>query len=97
MFPDTVTPDDEVVKTALHHHLVSRYTSLVAVEEVVSRPQGSNLRNNQLKTNMPKGWQHDKIFGSSAKTATNSGMLLLIGCLALTLGILLRTRAWRLR
>ncbi len=87
----------EVVKTALSHHLTSRYTSLVAVEEVVSRPQNSGLENQQVKTNMPQGWQHDKVFGASAKTATPSGMLLLIGSIVLVLGILLRSQTWRFR
>jgi len=77
----------QVLETALKHHLVSRYTSLVAVEEKVSRPQHSTVQNKQLKTNLPNGWQHDKVFGPSAQTATNSELLLLIGTIFLFLGM----------
>jgi Ca-activated chloride channel family protein len=87
----------EVVKTALNHHLISRYTSLVAVEEVVSRPQNSGLENQQIKTNLPQGWQHAKVFGASSKTATPSTMLLLVGSITLLVGLLLCRQAWRFR
>jgi Ca-activated chloride channel family protein len=84
----------QVLDTALKHHLVSRYTSLVAVEEKISRPQDSTFQNKQLKTNLPNGWQHDKVFGPSAQTATNSELLLLIGAIFLVLGtvVILRQR-----
>jgi Ca-activated chloride channel family protein len=87
----------EIVKTALNHHLISRYTSLVAVEEVVSRPQNSSLENQQIKTNMPLGWKHAKVFGTSSKTATPSAMLILVGSITLLVGILLCRQAWRFR
>ncbi|MDJ0623913.1 MAG: marine proteobacterial sortase target protein [Desulfocapsaceae bacterium] len=86
----------EVLKTALKHHLVSRYTSLVAVEDKISRPQDRTVQNKQLKTNLPSGWQHDKVFGTSAQTATNSQLLLFIGCILLVLGTLLILRQRRL-
>lgn len=87
----------EVLKTALTHQLISKYTSLVAVEDAVSRPQGSNLENRQVRTNMPKGWQHNKVFGTSSQTATNSELLLVGGLLMMILGVLLRARNWRLK
>ena len=86
----------EVLKTALKHHLVSRYTSLVAVEEEISRPQNNAVQNAQLKTNLPAGWQHGKVFGSSAQTATKSELLLVIGIIFLFIGALLIMRQRRM-
>ena len=86
----------EVIDTALQHHLVTRYTSLVAVEQKVSRPVEQNLNSGQVKSNMPQGWQHNKVFGTSSRTATHSHAALIMGVLALLLGaILLRNTSRR--
>ena len=47
----------EVLETALNHHLVSRYTSLVAVDITPSRRGYENLNARMAATGMPKGWQ----------------------------------------
>jgi len=94
--PDKQAIQSDITHTALKHHLVSLYTSLVAVEEKVSRPQHSTVQNKQLKTNLPNGWQHDKVFGPSAQTATNSELLLLIGAIFLVLGMVVILRQRRL-
>ena len=70
---------NEVAELALDNHLVSRYTSLVAVEQKVSRPGNKPLHKNRQKTNLPAGWQYDKVFAGSAATATPSTMFLLMG------------------
>jgi len=83
----------QVLATALSHHLVSRYTSLVAVEQKVSRPVDKTLKKTALKTNMPAGWQHGKVFGGTARTATPAQLFLVIGLLLCTAAaILLRQR-----
>ena len=69
----------EIIKLALQNHLVSRYTSLVAVEQKISRPGKSPLQQNRLKTNLPAGWQYDKVFAGSAATATPSTLFLFAG------------------
>lgn len=46
----------EITETALRHHLVSRYTSLVAVEQVVSRPAGAPSVARDVPRNLPHGW-----------------------------------------
>ncbi len=79
----------QVTDTALEHHLVSRYTSLVAVEQQISRPQEELLASHQLKTNLPQGWQHSKVFGTTARTATASPLVLLAGTLLLLLSLLI--------
>ena len=78
-----------VLATALEHHLVSDCTSLVAVEQQVARPAEKDLASAHLKTNLPQGWQYDKVFGGTAKTATPSELLMILGVLLLLLALLL--------
>jgi len=53
-----------IVELGLTHHLVTKHTSLVAVEHVVSRPQNEQLDSSAVPTNLPKGWVYDGVFGS---------------------------------
>ena len=57
---------EQILAVALEHHLVSKYTSLVAVEEKVSRPDGEQLHKAPLKTNLPAGWERERVFGGGA-------------------------------
>ena len=52
-----------ILKTALAHNLVSRLTSLVAVDLTPSRPQGDTLATRKLPLELPQGWNFDKVFG----------------------------------
>ena len=74
----------DVILTALQHHLVSRYTSLVAVDVTPARPENENMNSKMAKTNMPKGWQYNKVF-SLPQTATVSELCFILGALALML------------
>lgn len=47
---------DAVLKVALPHQIISKYTSLVAIDKPVSRPSGEALRSQAVPTNPPKGW-----------------------------------------
>ncbi len=91
----------QVTETALEHQLVSRYTSLVAVEEQVARPETAELTRQQVKTNLPQGWQYTKVFGTAAQTGTRSPLLLVIGLLLAAAGVLMvrhgrhKRSAWR--
>ena len=69
----------EITELALQNHLVSRYTSLVAVEQKISRPGNTPLHKNKQKTNLPAGWQYNKVFAGNAATATPATMFLLMG------------------
>ena len=53
--------DGEILKTALAHHLVSRLTSLVAVDITPSRPIGDQLVNARVPTQLPEGWDFAKL------------------------------------
>ncbi|MCH7637548.1 MAG: VWA domain-containing protein [Proteobacteria bacterium] len=76
------------VKTALTHHLVSKYTSLVAVDKTPVRPAGAGLTSEQVANLMPYGQSGAVIFGLPA-TATNAEILRLTGLAALLAALLL--------
>lgn len=82
----------QVLSTALAHHLISKYTSLVAVEQRVSRPADKELQQAAMKTNLPAGGQANKVFAGSARTATPAQLQIVIGVLLLLLGLFLLRR-----
>lgn len=45
----------QITQLALDHHFVTQYTSLVAVEKVISRPEGVTANDKLVKTHLPKG------------------------------------------
>jgi Ca-activated chloride channel family protein len=57
-----------VTATALRHHIVSRYTSLVAAEKAVSRPADEPVFPRDVPRNLPDGWVFEKVFGDVLKT-----------------------------
>jgi Ca-activated chloride channel family protein len=73
-----------VLDVALRHHLVSKYTSLVAVDVTPARPADAALRSHALATNLPHGWDYDAVFGMG-QGATDAPLHLLIGFIALLL------------
>jgi Ca-activated chloride channel family protein len=52
-----------VIRVALEHHLVSAYTSLVAVDVTPVRPGDAPLESHALETNVPHGWEYTAVFG----------------------------------
>ncbi len=70
---------------ALAHHLVSKYTSLVAVDVTPTRPEDAELKGGAVPTNLPAGWQYGKVFGNLPKGATPGRFYLLTALLALVL------------
>ena len=87
----------EVVHTALEHHLMSKYTSLVAVDENPSRPEGQPLGKGVVKNHLPQGWQSSPIFAGGLQTATPSFFLKVTGFLLLLISSLMYLRPWYLR
>lgn len=55
--------DKEITQVALEHHLVSRLTSLVAVDKTPARPAGEDVTRTDVPLNLPAGWEFDKVFG----------------------------------
>jgi Ca-activated chloride channel family protein len=55
--------DKTILALALEHQLVSRLTSLVAVDKTPNRPEGEPLKLAELPLNLPAGWDFAKVFG----------------------------------
>jgi Ca-activated chloride channel homolog len=55
--------DSTILALALEHQLVSRLTSLIAVDTTPSRPEGEALKLAELPINLPAGWDFAKLFG----------------------------------
>ena len=77
-----------VINTALSHHLVSKFTSLVAVDKTPVRPENSRLTTEQVPNLLPYGQSMNAIFGFPA-TATNAGAYRMNGMLLLIAGLFL--------
>jgi Ca-activated chloride channel family protein len=85
----------QVIDLALAHHLVSRYTSLVAVDVTPTRPPGKDVRTRAMPTSLPAGWSYEQVFGSLPQGGTASRFYLLTALVAVVLGLALRQlRTW---
>jgi len=74
-----------VLDTALHHHLVSRFTSLVAVDTTpTGAPTPSATR--PIPLELPAGWEPPFVVGNLPQTATPAPLLFLLGLIALAGG-----------
>ena len=86
-----------VIDVALQHHLVSRYTSLVAVDVTPSRPIDAELDSKALPVNLPTGQVHTKIFGRHAQTATPAQLQIIIGTILLLVAFIVSHRKQLMR
>ena len=59
--------DKTILALALEHHLVTRLTSLVAVDATPSRSEGEPLKLSELPLNLPAGWDFAKVFGEQPR------------------------------
>ena len=86
----------DVVATALKHHLVSKFTSLIAVDKTPARPMNASLNKEQVPSLLPYGQSAAAIFGITP-TATSAGIYRLNGVLLMLIGWLLfiYLRFWR--
>ncbi|MFK4512080.1 marine proteobacterial sortase target protein [Bradyrhizobium daqingense] len=55
--------DKAILALALDHQIVTRLTSLVAIDKTPSRPEGEPLKLSELPLNLPAGWDFEKVFG----------------------------------
>ncbi|HYT97326.1 MAG TPA: marine proteobacterial sortase target protein, partial [Casimicrobiaceae bacterium] len=76
----------DVIGVALAHHLVSSYTSLVAVDVTPTAPAGVAEQRSALPTNLPDGLAYGAIFGVP-QTATPAPLLTVAGALTLLLAL----------
>jgi Ca-activated chloride channel family protein len=82
-----------VVALGLEHHLVTKHTSLVAVDVTPSRPDGAGLHTAALPTNLPQGWVYESVFGELPQTATPAPYHALVAILWLLAAAALRMAA----
>ena len=73
----------QVVELALAHHLVSKHTSLVAVDRTPTAPPGTVPETRALPVNLPAGWSAEHVNVRLPQTATPAELLLLLGLAAL--------------
>lgn len=57
--------DKAIEGLGLKHHLVTRLTSLVAIDVTPSRPSETPLDTKKVPLNLPDGWRMDKLFGDA--------------------------------
>ncbi|MEK9283280.1 MULTISPECIES: marine proteobacterial sortase target protein [unclassified Bradyrhizobium] len=62
--------DKAILALALDHQIVTRLTSLVAVDKTPSRPAGEPLKLSELPINLPAGWDFEKVFGERPQVPT---------------------------
>ncbi|KLN61261.1 hypothetical protein WH96_07930 [Kiloniella spongiae] len=55
--------DQEILDTATKYGLVSKMTSLVAVDITPTRPTGTDYSSQEIALNLPAGWDFEKVFG----------------------------------
>jgi Ca-activated chloride channel family protein len=79
----------EIVRVALAHHLVSQYTSLVAVDVTPTAPPGIDVKTAAVPGNLPDGQEFEKIFGGLPQTATPAARDIAIAVAALLVALLL--------
>ncbi len=77
----------EVIDIALTHQLMSPYTSFVAVEEKISRPKNSTLKNNEIPNLLPKGQTLKKV--NYPQTATSLWLNAILGSFSILLTLFL--------
>jgi len=76
-----------IVAHAVRYKLVTRFTSLVAVEDIVVNPGGQSDKA-AVPTELPAGWQLDKVAGPGA-TGTADEFLRVLGLALLLIGVVM--------
>ena len=60
-FINDVQYEKQVKDIGLKHQLITKFTSLIAVDPIVSRDQSSPLLSHQIAHNIPDGWENPEI------------------------------------
>jgi len=79
----------QITKTALAHHLVSQYTSLVAVDVTPTRPADVQSNTRKVADPVPKGTSNQLVqtSGSLPQTATSALLKIIVGFILIGLAI----------
>ena len=79
---------DAIVNVALSHHLVSKFTSLVAVDKTPARSKQNPLKSTAVATNKPAGWKMKQL----PQTATPATLQIVLGLGLLLIMVFVRRR-----
>jgi Ca-activated chloride channel family protein len=60
---------EDSLKLAVAYQLISRYTSLIAIDPMPVRPRNEPVDTRQVPTNLPDGWTYEAVFGSQHASA----------------------------
>ncbi len=91
LMEQSLDDDFELVKkiitnVALEHRLVSKFTSLIAVDLSPIRPSNKKLNSHAVPGHLPLNWQYDSVFGHEfPDTATDARFNFIIGILLMLL------------
>ena len=62
----------DIVDLSIKHNLISKFTSFVAVEQIIVNPSGNSVVAN-IHTDLPDGWNYEAVFGNqNVKMAKNN-------------------------
>lgn len=73
--------------TALDHHIVSEFTSLVAVDITPSRPLNQVMQDSAIPNHLPFGMIQQQAVGTLPQTATNGQLKLILGLLFIVISL----------
>jgi len=85
----------QVIALALTHHMVCKFTSLVAVDVTPVRPQTASLNSLAVPVNLPQGQDAAKIFAMQAQSGTAQNLYWLLGLVCLVIAAALKWLARR--
>lgn len=83
---DPEEQNKQILETAMNHHLVSEFTSLVAVDITPSNP-GIDSKDKAVKNHLPKGSNSQNRFAQLPQTATSAQLNMLVGAIFLGMGL----------
>ncbi len=78
-----------ITELGLEHHIVTKHTSLIAVDVTPTKPSDIASKNKAVPVKKPHGWNM-KTPGNIPQGATSSQMNLVLGILLLIIGFMLR-------
>ena len=84
----TVSNRQQIIELSLKHHLVSRYTSLVAVDVTPVRGSTGKLNSRNIATKLPHGWSYEHVFGLP-NTATGWPLQIVTGFILLLVALII--------
>jgi Ca-activated chloride channel family protein len=87
----------EIIDLAIHHKLITKFTSFVAVEHKIINPKGK-ARLSTIPVELPEGWEYEKVFENEGlvklaylpQTASDAPLIALAGFMLMITGVSLQ-------